>query len=98
MGHGKLPNMIFFKYEKLEYFIVKKLDMKWGFFVYRTQKSEYINEYGSASKFPSMGQGSWVRVNYKQLQFIQVPEYGSIFPSTGQGMEFEKNSGKSPNF
>ena len=40
------------------------------FFVSRTWETEYINEY----VFPSMGPGSQVRV--------QVPEYGSRFPST----------------
>ena len=39
------------------------------------------------SKFPSMGLSSQVRVNNKQLQYIQVPEYGFRFPST----DFEEN-------
>ena len=55
------------------------------FFVSCTWEPEYINEHGSASKFPSTGHGSQVRVNYKQLQYIKVPEYGLKFPSTGQG-------------
>ena len=50
-----------------------------------TRKPQYINEYGSNSKFPSTGPGSRVRV--------QVPEYGSSinnystcrFPSTDPG-------------
>jgi hypothetical protein len=36
---------------------------------------------------PSMGLSSQVRTTYKQLQYIQVPEYGSRFPSTGQGSQ-----------
>ena len=54
------------------------------FFVSRTGEPEYINEYESASKFPSTGQGSQVRVNYQQLQHIKVSEYGSKFLSMGQ--------------
>jgi hypothetical protein len=34
-----------------------------------------------------MGLSSQVWVNYKQLQYIKVPEYGLKFPSTGQGSQ-----------
>ena len=42
-------------------------------------------KYGS--RFPSTGSGSQVRVQYKENQYIEVPEYGSRFPST----DFDKN-------
>ena len=51
----------------------------------RIRDPYYINEYGSNSKFPSTGPGSRVQVNYKQIQYIQVPEYGSRFPSMDYG-------------
>ena len=40
-------------------------------------------------KFPSTGLSSQVRVNYKQLQYIKVPEYGLKFHSGRYGHKNE---------
>jgi hypothetical protein len=69
---------------KVRIFYCKKPKKYSVFFVTCTREPEYINDYGSNSKFPSTGLSSQVWVIYKQLQYIKVPEYGLKFPSTGQ--------------
>ena len=77
--------MIFTSILKVRIFYCKKPKNEVCFFVSRTPESEYINEYGSNSKFPSTGPGSREQVLVREYGSPTRDLFRSRFLSTGPG-------------